>query len=181
MRSGLLLSASVLIAAFSVVPAYADAITDSDAVNYQAAAASLPGGIGAALFDAGGLPFLLTSDPTYLQLTSRGKLRGGTNNNNDTSDGGAVGFFVSAGLSADSGGGSNDGGSNDGGSNAGADNGVNAGGDGSGEGFAPADSGDSKDGGGLPDDSGAAAVPEPASMFLLGPAALLALRRRNRK
>ena len=175
MRSGILLSASVLIAALGVAPAYADAITDPDAVNYQAAAASLPDGIGTALFDAGGLPFLLTSNPTYLQLTSRGKLRGSVNNN-DFGDGGAVGFFVSAGLSADSGGGSNDGG----GSNAGA-SGDNAGGDGSGDGIGAAGAGSPNDGGGSPDDGVIAQVPEPASMFLLGPAALLALRRRNRK
>ena len=174
MRSGILLSASVLIAALGVAPAYADAITDPDAVNYQAAAASLPDGIGTALFDAGGLPFLLTSNPTYLQLSSRGKLRGSVNN--DFGDGGAVGFFVSAGLSADSGGGSNDGG----GSNAGA-SGDNAGGDGSGEGIGAAGAGDPNDGDRLPDDGVVAAVPEPASMFLLAPAALLALRRRNRK
>jgi hypothetical protein len=100
MRSGLLLLASVFMVALGVAPAHADAITDPAAVNYEAAAASLPGGIGSALFDADGTPFLLTSPGTYLQLSSRGKLRGGGDNDEE---GGIVGSFVSAGLSSDSG------------------------------------------------------------------------------
>jgi hypothetical protein len=53
-------------------------------------------------------------------------------------------------------------------------------GDDPGAAFIAADSGGSNEGGRQIDDNGPAQVPEPASVLLFGPAALFALRRRNR-
>lgn len=193
MRCGFLLSTSALMLVVGTASAHADVITNPSAVNYQSAMAYLPGGIGEALFDDAGSALLVVSPSTYLQLPSRAKLRSSQGDN--SSGNSFVDQFVSAGFSSSFASGPNSGGNGDG-PNGPSDS--NPGGPGnSGEPGEPGGPGDVNGPGGggiIPPDvddpldgnepgggSQPAAVPEPASLLLAGPAALLALRRRNRK
>jgi hypothetical protein len=106
MRTDRLLAIALVIGA-AAMPAAADPITDPSTVN-----PAEDSGFGAALFDASGLPFLLTSGPSYLQLPPHNKLRGG-GSDDDEGGGPLVDAFLASfsfGSSSGSGGSSGDGG-----------------------------------------------------------------------
>ena len=177
MRTARFLAIALVIGAAAAMPAAADPITDPSAVN-----PAEDGGFGAALYDASGLPFLLTSGPSYLHLPPHGKLRGGSG---DDEDGGPLvdAFLTSLsfGSSSGSGGGSGD------------DGPAISGGSGDGDGGPtegpldlpgddPVDLSDDTPGdGGFegPGDDRTGSAPEPSLLLMLGPAGAYLLRRRR--
>jgi hypothetical protein len=184
MRKAPVLAIALLLSVGLPLVASANAITDPSTVNQEVGAPAIAF---ESLLDVGGLPFLLSSGSTLFQLSERQKLRyWGRNAYTPGDDVG--GFGASDFSSGGGGGGTGDNGGGSGGSGGGAgdpldltgndDGGGGSGGSGGGGGDDQGGLGDGGDGGsGGGGGTGAArVVPEPATLMLLLPAALL--RRR---
>lgn len=174
MHTARILAIALVLGAATTLPAAADPISDPSAVS-----SSNTGGFEAALFDSGGLPFMLTSGPTYFPLPPHRKLRGGDGSEEDAS-GPVINAFLSSFPFGPSGSGSDHG---DGGS-------AGAGGTGGGAGdLSETPFGDLPGGDPLldphgddvsidePGGDGARRVPEPSLLLLLAPAGAMLLRR----
>lgn len=170
------LTIALLISVTTALAANADPITDPEGVGGGATTS-----FEASLFDAGGLPFLMTSAPFYFQLPPHSKLRyfGGDFDNDGGGEGGAAGLFASSFISGGGAGGDGDG---DPGSGDGSGGGLNAlSSDGPGGGGGDL-AGFSLDDGGLgPQIFIPPPAPEPATLLLLAPAAVVLRRRLARR
>jgi hypothetical protein len=177
MRTARVLAIALVMSAWASLPAAADPISDPSAVGQP------NGTFQMALFDMGGLPFLLTSGPSYVQLPPHRKLRGGSGaNDEDDASGPFINNFVSSfpfGSSGSSGGSGETGGS-------GASGGTGGSGSENPSGEFPGDESEDPPGGSgddididVPGGGGQTRVPEPSLLLLLGPAGALWLRKRS--